>query len=78
MQLGDVRAAVPIEHLLYVSRMLGHATPAFTLKVYGHLMPGTRDGNRIEAALRGNGVATNGGKRGEVSRDAARLTPREV
>ena len=52
------------EQVLVVSRALGHATAAFTLDVYGHVLPGEqqaaaqRHGERIDAArARGRAAA---------------------
>ncbi len=53
-------AAVLHEALRLVQERLGHSTPAFTLSVYGHVLPGMqRDAaRRLEARLLG-GLAAN-------------------
>lgn len=45
-----------------LSEYLGHHDPAFTLRVYSHLMPGSEDRARqaIEAALRAARLAADG------------------
>lgn len=48
-----LRAGVPV---LVVSKRLGHATPGFTLTVYGHLLPGQDSdaAERFASVLRGS------------------------
>ena len=65
--------------IVYVSKMLGHHSPAFTLKVYAHLMPGTRRDAAagLEAAIglgRACTVLANGENQGETSGDEQGLT----
>jgi integrase len=58
---------------LYIAKVMGHHSAAFTLKTYCHLFPGERrDANRIEAGFfpRGRAVDTNAGKE-PVSREVS-------
>jgi integrase len=64
---------------VYISRMMGHHSPAFTLKTYCHLLRDSRqDGNRIEAALRGPAVAPNSAQQAAAPHNPHALTPREI
>ncbi len=65
--------------IVYVSRMLGHANAAFTLRVYAHLMPNQRRDAAagLEAAIglgRAYAVLANEEKPRETDRDESGLT----
>ena len=69
--------------IVYISRMLGHHSPAFTLRVYAHLLPGTQRqaAAGLEAVIglgRACAVLANGEKQGETSSDEPGLSAREV
>lgn len=65
------------EPLKYVQEQLGHHSPAFTLAVYGHLLPrgDRRAGDRLDDATIRNPRAPEDREPGAFARESDRIHP---